>query len=138
MPHPISGDISYGVLEGSKRGPVGTGGNPTGVTTASTPNLEASLISPLTATRDLTPTFQWRFDENIGAIKEVNLFVSAYPEGEGLLPWDRFVNLSDRNLLPNLSVEQKREFLSDAWNTVYDDFNAGRILTATWKEDSST
>jgi large repetitive protein len=137
LPDRISGDISYGVLEGSKRGPVSTGGNPTGVTTVSTPRLEASLITPLTATQDLTPTFQWRLNEDLASIKEINLFISAYPEREGLLPWDRFVDLSDSGLFSSLTIERKRELLSKQWNGS-DDFNSGRILTATWKNESGS
>jgi DNA/RNA endonuclease G (NUC1) len=68
-------------------------------------------------------------------VKEVNLFVSTFDKGEGLLPWDKVVDLSDSTLLPELSQTQKRELLSKPWNG-YDDFNPNRILTATWKKDS--
>ncbi|WP_293293224.1 hypothetical protein [Microcoleus sp. PH2017_13_LAR_U_A] len=68
-------------------------------------------------------------------MKEVNLFVSTFDKGEGLLPWDKVVNLSDSALLPGFSETQKRQLLSKPWNG-YDDFNPNRILTATWKKDT--
>ncbi|MEZ2246696.1 DNA/RNA non-specific endonuclease [Microcoleus sp.] len=68
-------------------------------------------------------------------MKEVNLFVSTFDKGKGLLPWDKVVNLSDSALLPGFSETQKRQLLSKPWNG-YDDFNPNRILTATWKKDT--
>lgn len=68
-------------------------------------------------------------------MKEVNLFVSTFEQGKGLLPWDKVVNLSDSALLPGFSETQKRQLLSKPWNG-YDDFNPNRILTATWKKDT--
>ncbi|MFB8794804.1 MAG: DNA/RNA non-specific endonuclease [Microcoleus sp.] len=68
-------------------------------------------------------------------MKEVNLFVSTFEQGKGLLPWDKVVDLSDSALLPGFSETQKRQLLSKPWNG-YDDFNPNRILTATWKKDT--
>ncbi|NEQ48475.1 MAG: PKD domain-containing protein [Leptolyngbya sp. SIOISBB] len=136
-PDPVSGDIEFGVPDGSNRAPLRTGGNPHSISTTGTPDLDLDLITPLTATNDLTPTLQWQLGEDFGAIEEVNLFISAYGEGEGLLPWDEFINLSDPEVLPGKSTAEKRELLTRDWDG-YDDFNPGRILTATWKQETNT
>ena len=70
-----------------------------------------------------------------GQIETVNLFVSTFPKGEGLLPTDRLVDLN--SVLPSLDFEQRRELLSKEWNG-YNDFNPNRILTATWDRDPET
>lgn len=121
---------TYGVPPGSKRAPVSVT-SPRGL--AATPLDWLELTGPGGDTmNDLTPTFEWNFGIPDSQIREVNLFVSTFPEGEGLLPWDKVVNLSE--VLPdsNLNQEQKRQFLSAPWQE-FDDFNPNRILTATWK-----
>nr|WP_228050355.1 DNA/RNA non-specific endonuclease [Tychonema sp. LEGE 06208] len=94
-----------------------------------------NLKGPGATTSDLTPTFQWQFAPSWEDVKEVNLFVSTFEQGKGLLPWDKVVDLSDSALLPGFSETQKRQLLSKPWNG-YDDFNPNRILTATWKKDT--
>ena len=58
-------------------------------------------------------------------------------QGNGLLPWDRLEDLSDPNFLPGLSESAKKELLTRPWQE-YDDFNPGRIVTATWKKETNT
>ncbi|MEG4854765.1 DNA/RNA non-specific endonuclease [Microcoleus sp. B5-D4] len=121
---------TYGVPPGSKRAPVAAT-NSRGL--AATPLDWLDLTGPGENTiNDLTPTFEWNFSIPDSQIREVNLFVSTFPEGEGLLPWDQVVNLSE--VLPDsdLTQEEKRQFLSSPWQE-FDDFNPNRILTATWK-----
>ncbi|WP_341735970.1 DUF4114 domain-containing protein [Microcoleus sp. CAWBG640] len=125
--------FTYGVPLGTKRAPVGTGGNLRDLSSAPTDWL--NLKGPGATTSDLTPTFQWQFAPGWEDVKEVNLFVSTFEQGKGLLPWDKVVNLSDSALLPGFSETQKRQLLSKPWNG-YDDFNPNRILTATWKKDT--
>lgn len=127
--------FTYGVPEGTPYAPIGTGGSPRGL--AVTPTDWLDLIGPGATTSDSTPTFEWQFDQGFDDVREVNLFVSTFNEGEGLLPWDKVVDLSDASFLPDLSEQQKRELLTNPWNG-YDDFNPGRILTATWKKDTNT
>ncbi|MEG4310901.1 DNA/RNA non-specific endonuclease [Microcoleus sp. AT10_D2] len=126
--------FTYGVLPGTTRAPVGTGGNLRDLSSAPTDWLD--LKGPGTTTSDLTPTFQWQFSPGWEDVKEVNLFVSTFEQGKGLLPRDKVVNLSDSALLPGFSETQKRQLLSKPWNG-YDDFNPNRILTATWKKDTN-
>ncbi len=125
--------FTYGVPLGTTRAPVGTGGNLRDLSSAPTDWL--NLKGPGATTSDLTPTFQWQFAPGWENVKEVNLFVSTFEQGKGLLPWDKIVNLSDSALLPGFSETQKRQLLSKPWNG-YDDFNPNRILTATWKKDT--
>ncbi|MEZ2232067.1 DNA/RNA non-specific endonuclease [Microcoleus sp.] len=125
--------FTYGVLPQTTRAPVGTGGNLRDLSSAPTDWL--NLKGPGATTNDLTPTFQWQFAPGWEDVKEVNLFVSTFEQGKGLLPWDKVVNLSDSALLPGFSETQKRQLLSKPWNG-YDDFNPNRILTATWKKDT--
>ncbi len=125
--------FTYGVLPGTKRAPVGTGGNLRDLSIAPTDWLD--LLGPGATTNDLTPTLNWKFAPGWEDVKEVNLFVSTFDKGEGLLPWDKVVDLSDSTLLGGLSQTQKRQLLSQPWNG-YDDFNPNRILTATWKKDT--
>ncbi|MBO0351521.1 DNA/RNA non-specific endonuclease, partial [Phormidium pseudopriestleyi FRX01] len=129
--------FTYGVPEGSTRSPVGTGQTFHLSVAPTSDGLE--LIGPIGVeeweTNSLTPTFEWDFGSTLSEeIKEVNLFVSVFEEGDGLLPWDSVVNLSDPTILPNLTAAEKREFLTQPWNG-YDDFNPNRVLTATWKEN---
>ena len=121
---------TYGVPPGSKKAPVSVT-NPRGL--AATPLDWLDLTGPGENTiNDLTPTFDWNFSIPDSQIREVNLFVSTFPEGEGLLPWDRVVNLSEALPDSGLTQEEKRQFLSSPWQE-FDDFNPNRILTATWK-----
>ena len=123
----------YGVPPGSKRAPVAAT-NSRGL--AATPLDWLDLTGPGENTNDLTPTFEWEFAPGMEDVREVNLFISKFPEGEGLLPWDQVRDLSDPSLLPDLSEQKKRELLTKPWNG-YDDFNPNRILTATWKKDTN-
>lgn len=119
----------YGVPPGSKRAPVAAT-NSRGL--AATPLDWLDLTGPGENTNDLTPTFDWNFSIPDSQIREVNLFVSTFPEREGLLPWDQVVNLSEALPDSGLTQEEKRQFLSSPWQE-FDDFNPNRILTATWK-----
>ena len=88
-----------------------------------------------TPASSLTPDFSWNF-EGSDSIDKVNLFVSSFDEGEGLLPWDKLVNLSDPKLLSDASESEKLKLLSKKWQGGDDDdFNPGRILTATWQNN---
>ncbi|MEB3827891.1 DNA/RNA non-specific endonuclease [Phormidium sp. CCY1219] len=118
-------DFTFGVPEDTIKAPLGIGGMPMGLTLVSA-SKPLQLVSPgISGVADsLTPTFEWKFgdeddDDVCGAIdpddvKEVRLYVSVFPKGEGLLPGDR-------------------------WNEIQypgnlDDYNPNRVLTATWKE----
>ena len=127
--------FTYGVPSNTTRGPIGTGGSPFGM--AVTPADWLDLSGPGATTSDLTPTFEWQFDAGMENVREVNLFVSTFSEGQGLLPGDRVVDLSDPSLLPTFSQQQKRELLTEPWNG-YSDFNPNRILTATWKRNNAS
>ncbi|MDY6805765.1 MAG: DUF4114 domain-containing protein [Cyanobacteriota bacterium] len=142
--------FTFGVPEDSTRSPINIGGNPREIAITGGDRLlelsEIDLTDNSTGEGggtgegngggqpDLTPTFEWNFGEGAEDIQEVNLFVSTFGEGEGLLPWEELVDLSDSSVLPGLSEGQKRELLTRDWNG-YDDFNPDRILTATWKKD---
>ena len=102
------------------------------------------LTGPGENTEDLTPTFEWEFDELPSKnVEEVNLFLSVFDEGEGLLPWDQVVDLPDPNgneflFNQGLSKPQQLDLLTKPWNTSFyhsqeNDFNPNRILTATWQ-----
>ena len=130
----------YGVPEGTTQSPIATGGSPRGLA-VSPPQDWLDLVDPLgTSARAgiaRTPTFDWDFTVPDRDVREVNLFISVFPEGEGLFPWDEVIDLS--TVLPDsdLSEQQKRTLLSRPWQG-YDDFNPNRILTATWRaEDGS-
>lgn len=127
--------FTYGVPEDSARGPVGTG---RAIGLAASPPDLVELIGPIGSSQSddepTTPTFSWEFDIPSAEVSKVNLFVSTFPEGSGLLPWDPVINLSE--VLPNsgLSEEQKQELLSSRGSGI-NDFNPNRILTASWTED---
>lgn len=118
-------DFTFGVPEDTIKAPLGIGGMPTGLTLVSVSN-PLQLVSPgISGVADsLTPTFEWKFgdedeDDVCGAIdpdevKEVRLYVSVFPKGEGLLPGDTWPELDSL--------------------TAGRDYNPNRILTATWKE----
>ena len=139
--------FTFGVPEDSTRGPIVTGGNPRGIAITGGDWLDLKVVDLIErdGTPDLTPTLRWDFDgvapENI---EEVNLFVSVFDEGNGLLPWDDVVDLSDPEgdeFLANqgLTKQEQLELLSQPWNRSFygqeDDFNPNRILTATWQRD---
>jgi large repetitive protein len=105
------------------------------VTTASD-WLDLTPVSTTGYTEDLTPTLNWKFD-NLDDVQEVNLFISTFDEGEGLLPWDELVNLDDDSFLSGLSRQQKETLVTRDWNG-YRDYNPGRILTATWKQSNNS
>ena len=140
----VRNQFTFGVPSGSTRGPVNIGGNPRGIAITGGDRLLELEEVDLTDSDagggnsaeqpDLTPTFEWNFGEGAEDIREVNLFVSTFGDGEGLLPWDKLVDLSDSSILSGLNERQKRDLLTRDWNG-YDDFNPHRILTATWKKD---
>ena len=134
---------TYGVPPGSKRAPVAAT-NSRGL--AATPLDWLDLTGPGGDTEDLTPTFEWEFDELPNQnVEEVNLFLSVFDEGEGLLPWDEVVDLPDPNgneflFNQGLSKPEQLDLLTKPWNTSFyhsqeNDFNPNRILTATWQRD---
>lgn len=131
----VRNQFTYGVSEGSTSAPVNVG--ITRNLAVSPPDL-LRLTSPNGIKEgDLTPTFTWDFQIPDEQVKEVNLFVSTFAEGKGLLPWDRVVDLSDSEFLSELSEQQKQQLLTKSWDG-YDDFNPGRIVTATWKRETNT
>ncbi len=132
---------TYGVPPGSKRAPVAAT-NSRGL--VATPLDWLDLTGPGEDTEDLTPTFEWEFDELPNQnVEEVNLFLSVFDEGEGLLPWDKVVDLPDPNgneflFNQGLSKPEQLDLLTKPWNTSFyhsqeNDFNPNRILTATWQ-----
>ncbi|MEG4866944.1 MULTISPECIES: DNA/RNA non-specific endonuclease [unclassified Microcoleus] len=126
--------FTYGVPLGTTRAPVGTGGNLRDLSIAPTDWLD--LKGPGATTNDLTPTFQWQFAPGWEDVKEVNLFVSTFDKGEGLLPedrWEDLANIQNPNF-NNLSPQQQQNLLAK-WNSQFGtlDYNPNRILTATWK-----
>lgn len=141
----VGNRYTYGTPAGSKKAPVPVA-NARGL--AATPLDWLELIDANNDTKDLTPTFEWSFDKlPTDSIQEVNLFVSVFDEGEGLLPWDEVVDLPDpdgNEFLSNqgLSKPQQLDLLTKPWNTSFyrsqeNDFNPNRILTATWQKDST-
>ncbi|NQE35502.1 DNA/RNA non-specific endonuclease [Microcoleus asticus] len=133
---------TYGVPPGSKRAPVAAT-NSRGL--AATPLDWLDLTGPGDSSNDLTPTLEWEFDELPSEnVEEVNLFLSVFDEGEGLLPWDEVVDLPDPNgneflFNQGLSKPEQLDLLTKPWNTSFyrsqeNDFNPNRILTATWKK----
>ncbi len=128
----INDQYTFGVPAGSKKAPVPVA-NARGL--AATPLDWLDLTGPGENTNDLTPTFDWEFKIPDSDVREINLFVSTFPEGEGLLPWDIVVDLPDTETpgIKDLNLAQQRELL-EKWNSnigVFDD-NPNRILTANW------
>ncbi|TAE00747.1 MAG: Ig domain-containing protein group 2 domain-containing protein, partial [Oscillatoriales cyanobacterium] len=126
--------FTYGVLPQTTRAPIATGGNLRDLSIAPTDWL--NLKGPGATTNDLTPTFQWQFAPGWENVKEVNLFVSTFDKGEGLLPEDRWEDLAkiQNPNFNNLSPQQQQNLLAK-WNSQFGtyDYNPNRILTATWK-----
>jgi len=123
-------NFDFSVPDGTNRAPIGIGGNPKGLAIASARNW-LELVGPTgtskSDTNPLTPTFKWDFkgeDEPCGLpgfnpdtdVSEVNLYVSVFPEGKGLLPgkW-KGLNSTDKK-----------------------DYNQNRILTAQWENGNWT
>ncbi|AFZ10908.1 Ig domain protein group 2 domain protein (plasmid) [Oscillatoria nigro-viridis PCC 7112] len=118
-------NFEFSVPDGTKRAPIGIGGNPKGLAIASTKNwleLEGPIGTSESDTNPLTPTFEWDLKgdgEECGLpgfnpdtdVEEVNLYVSVFPQGKGLLPDDRWDGL-------NSAGDQ--------------DYNPNRVLTAQW------
>jgi DNA/RNA endonuclease G (NUC1) len=172
--------IDYETPLGSKTNPVATGGNPFSVTQASYRD-RVNLLTPQQTDENfsessLTPKFTWDFkltqsipmptnprDEvspltnNQPQIQKVELYVSVFPEGNGLLPTDRWTSLGlvsrlgldgelvdEERVLPELSREEKLRLLTSYQQTYGDyiygsdeyDYNPNRILTATWTPDA--
>src|SRR4028118_1752613 len=119
-------NFAFSVPEDTNRAPIGIGGNPKGLAVASTRNwleLKGPIGTSESDSNPLTPTFKWDFkgeDDPCGLpdfkantdVKEVNLYVSVFPEGKGLLPDDKWEGLN--------STDKK-------------DYNPNRILTAKWE-----
>jgi large repetitive protein len=124
-----NGNYYYGVPENSKSPPLFVGGNTFSATSAND-WLKLNPVSSTGYTEDLTPTFEWDFanDKNVN---EVNLFVSTFDLGAGLLPWDRPVDVNSSAFLSDLDPKQKEKLITKSWHG-YQDYNPGRILTATW------
>ncbi|NJO93192.1 MAG: hypothetical protein HC820_00340 [Hydrococcus sp. RM1_1_31] len=131
----VRNQFTYGKFPDTKRAPINPGAFTRGLAVAPTDIVD--LIGPGDSTSDSTPTLAWSFDIPNEKVQEVNLFVSTFGEGEGLLPWDETVDLDNPKFLEGLSEAEKRQLLTKRWNG-YDDFNPGRILTATWKKATNT
>ena len=134
----IRNEFEFGVPTDSKRAPLTIGGNPWSVTNAS--HRDWLNLLPVNDP-DLTPDFAWEFDEDPEKVKEINLYVSVFPDGQGLLPgdtWDGLNNLEDSSILPSLTTEQKRRLLGvkDSDTGIWD-YNPNRILTASWKKNEN-
>jgi hypothetical protein len=71
----------------------------------------------------------------LGRMQEVNLLSVPFGFREGLLP--HVVNLSDLGTPFPDSRNTKGQLLRSLGTVGYDDFNPNRILTATWKKDTS-
>lgn len=121
-----SNNFDFDVPEGTKRAPIGIGGNPKGLAIASARNwleLKGPINTSESDSNPLTPTFKWDFkgeNDPCGLpgfnpdtdVNEVNLYVSVFPKKEGLLPGDKWKGLN--------SADEK-------------DYNPNRILTAKWE-----
>ncbi|MBP0022028.1 MAG: DNA/RNA non-specific endonuclease [Cyanobacteria bacterium SBLK] len=131
-------DGTYGVPEGSNKAPISQGGSgPISVAMAS----KRPVLSGEVENTDSThPSLTWKFEE-MGErwknLQSLDVFVSTFPEGEGLFPWEQLSDLSDPSFLPDLSEDEKRALLTKRWKG-YDDFNPGRILTASWEPQTQT
>jgi DNA/RNA endonuclease G (NUC1) len=128
-------NTTYEVPAGAKTPPLGLGSNPYGVTRASNREwvfLRDGITLPTSPTSDLTPTFAWRFAEPLDQVTEVNLFVSTFGPQNGLMPQDD-ITPADFDVIEGFATP----FISRPWENglgnKYQDFNPGRILTATWK-----
>ena len=163
---PITRTESFATPLGSKTNPIITDGNPFSVTTASHRDY-LELVTPKetgeTFENSLQSTFTWAFNEDLALtdvsnsndevtpitndqplLRKINLYVSTFPEGEGLLPTDDLYfkgQLGRPELIRDDSVNflgeaHKIEYLTQPFLDVYGrqdyDYNPNRILTATW------
>ncbi|MFM6661907.1 MAG: Ig-like domain-containing protein, partial [Microcystis panniformis] len=120
VPNPRFGP-KFGVPNGSQNGPIGVRGVPFGITIQSNDWLK--LDAPLfESTSDSTPEFTWKYSNGVRPedVKEVKLYVSVFPKGEGLLPDDRPAGIAPAIL------------------NRYSDINPNRILTATWDKAANS
>jgi large repetitive protein len=133
-PHPGSDrQVDFVVPQGSKTPPIYIGNNTYSVTSTS----DWLALNPVAAsgqTDNLTPTLNWHF-ENDANVQKVNLYVSTLAQGKGLFPWDELVDLDDNKLLSNLSRQDKEKLLTKERNGYQDDYNPGRIITASWSNN---
>lgn len=112
----------YRVPIGSSHPPLARGSNPASLTRATAKDW-LDIVNP--TTDDPTPTLSWEFKKHDDSdpcspqedmeplVKKVELFVSVFPDGQGLMPDNRWQELE--NPQPNV------------------DYNLNRILTATWE-----
>ncbi len=107
------------------RGPIASGGLPQGLAVQ---NNFLRLVAPLGVEPSRRPTFQWDFSGV--EVREVRLYVSVFPAGQGLLPEDRFFQFPD----PALA---KRGLTLDLLS-VNGDFNPNRIATETWLSNKTS
>ncbi|WP_293318275.1 DUF4114 domain-containing protein [Microcoleus sp. PH2017_15_JOR_U_A] len=124
-------NFGFGIPDGTKRAPIGIGGNPKGLAIANAKNwleLKGPIGDSKNDSNPLTPTFQWDLkgeNEPCGLpgfkpdtdVDKVNLYVSVFPQGKGLLPGDRWDGLN--------SQDDK-------------DYNPNRVLTAQWENGTWT
>src|SRR5262249_22662499 len=87
-----AGAFTFGVPKGATNGRIGTGGNTQGLAVVA---YALKDLSPLDPTQSLNPTFRWQFTGPDSAVRKIELFVSVYPQGQGLLPEDRFGTLPE-------------------------------------------
>ncbi len=125
-------NFTFSVPSGTNRAPIGIGGNPRGLAIASARNwleLKEPIGDSKNDSNPLTPTFKWDLkgeNEFCGLpgfnpgtdVDEVNLYVSVFPEREGLLPGDRWSGLENQ--------------------TTGQDYNPNRVLTARWSNGNWT
>ncbi|WP_293242504.1 MULTISPECIES: hypothetical protein [unclassified Microcoleus] len=124
-------NFAFSVPEGTNRAPIGIGGNPKGLAIANAKNwleLKGPIGDSKNDSNPLTPTFQWDLkgeNEPCGLpgfkpdtdVDKVNLYVSVFPQGKGLLPGDRWDGLN---------------------STADKDYNPNRVLTAQWENGTWT
>jgi DNA/RNA endonuclease G (NUC1) len=132
--NPWTREIEWRVPEGSQNGPISTGSLPWGVMMASNQEL---INLPDVDGGDLTPTLKWNVlkprgknsqsppgeggdcvscggtEEDEENLEYVRLYLSVFPEGQGLLPKDQWDAVKDKEK---------------------EDFNPNRILTAEWRD----
>lgn len=91
--------------------------------------------------KDLTPSFKWELEEKSDQVQQIDLYVSVFPDGQGLLPGDTWSELDDLEraaIVPGLTTEEKRQLLGvPNFNTGIWDYNPNRVLTASWKSNDN-
>ncbi len=130
--------FTYGVPQDSTRGPVALAGGSWGLSAAPAdwldlaevqwkkePVVAPELVPTPAPPEVVVPILIWTIINTFDVV-EVNLTISAFPEGEGLFRGeDSFV---ERPLPPGLDENK----LKKSWGGV-DDYNPNRVLTATWR-----